>query len=330
MTLTNFPNGVSSFGVPMVGGIGGIPLTGTWWFCDYVNGSDGNEGTSAESPLKTIGEAHTRAVAGNNDVVVMIGNGSTTATQRLSSTLTWSKNATHLIGVTAPSRVFQRSRIAPLTTATTNINPLMTVSASGCIFSNFSFFQGIGQSATDEKLISITGDRNFFGDIHFEGMGATAGAARAGSWIISLDGGDENLFSHCAIGGDTIARSAANASVVITSASQRNSFEDCVFLMYPTANSPLFLDASLSGGLNGSTMWFRRCSFMGLLSASGGTQPAVTCTASSSLNGNIYFDQCTTVAAKWAAATAVVRVMGYATAATTGFNAGVFTPAADS
>ena len=65
MALTNFPNGVSSFGVPMIGGIGGIPLTGTWYFVNPAAGSDGNEGTSPESPFATIYQAYNKCVAGN-------------------------------------------------------------------------------------------------------------------------------------------------------------------------------------------------------------------------------------------------------------------------
>lgn len=333
MTYTNFPNGATSFGVPLIGGIGGIPLTGKWWFCDYANGSDGNatagsDGAGPDAPLKTIAYAYSIATAGRNDVIVIMGDGSTTASQRLTETLTWAKNATHLVGMTAPSMFAQRARITTLTTATTNITPLMTVSASGCIFSNFSFFQGVGEASTDEKLINISGSRNSFINVQFGGMGHANGAARAGSYVIGLTGGSENLFQGCAIGLETVARSAANASVKIVSASQRNIFQDCVFQMYPTANSPLFLDASLAGGLNGSTMIFRNCSFQGLLGASGGTQPSVTCTVSATVNGTIYFDHCTTVAAKYAAATALVKVAGYPQS--DGFDGGVFASAADS
>ncbi len=326
MAYTNFPDGASSFGVPLIGGVGGLPFNGNWFFCDAASGSDGNDGT-AGSPLASIDRAHTLATAGNNDVIVIMGDGSTTATQRLTSTLVWSKNATHLIGVTAPCMESQRARISTLTTATTNINPLMTISASGCMFANFSFFQGVGQSSTAEQLLNITGDRNYFWNVQFGGMGHANGAAQAGSYIIKFTDGDENTFEHCSIGLETIQRTAANSSVLVSTGSQRNIFRDCQFPMASGSTVPLYIDASESNALNGSSMTFWRCSFRNLMNITGAVQPAVTASVNASVNGTVYFDQCSTAAAKWAAATAEVKVTG---PASNGFSGGVFTNAADS
>jgi hypothetical protein len=253
MTYTNFPNGATSFGIPLVGGIGGIPFTGNWYFVDAAAGSDGNEGT-VDAPLQTIARAYALCTDGNNDVVALMGapltSAPTTGTFRLSATLTWAKSATHMIGITAPTRVGQRARIAPLTTATTNINPLFSVTAQGCVFANFSFFQGIGQASTDEQLATITGQRNYFWNVDFGGMGNAAGAARAGSYVILLNGAQENTFSRCTIGVDTIARTAANASVKCTTAATRNIFEDCLFPVYATAATPLVFDMSATGSID--------------------------------------------------------------------------------
>lgn len=316
MTTTNFPYGIAGSGVPLIGGINGIPLTGNWFFCDYASGSDGNGvvssayggGAGPDAPMKTIAAAHSLCLAGNNDVVVIMGDGSTTASQRLEATLTWSKNATHLIGITAPVMEAQRARITTLTTATTNINPLMTVSASGCIFMNFSFFQGVGQATTDEQLIDITGSRNYFGNVQFGGMGHANGAARAGSYCILLSGGGENLFEHCSVGLETIQRSAANANVRVRSGAQRNQFRDCEFPMAASATSPLYVDANASNALNGSTMKFTRCSFRALLNVSGAATPSTTSTVAADANGTIYYDNCTTIAGSWAATTELVQV----------------------
>ena len=310
-------------------GMAGLPLTtGNVFFADYANGNDGNDG-SAQFPYQTITAAYAACTAGKNDIVVMVGDGSTTATQRLTSSFTWAKNATHLVGITAPTKVAQRCRISTLTTATANINPLMTISGSGCIFSNFSYFQGVGEASTDEQLLDISGDRNWFGNIQFGGMGHANGGARSGSYIIKLNDGDENTFEGCVIGLETVARTAANASVVVATGSQRNQFLDCTFMMYDKTNTtPLFLDLSEANCLNGSSMTFRRCLFQNVTGLTGSVDPAVVATLNATINGLLVMDQCTTNATKWAAATTQMIISGYAIG--NGFSSGRFATAADS
>lgn len=299
-------SGLQVAGVPIITSGGAPFFTGTWYFCDYANGNDGNTGAS-DNPLKTIVEAHNRMTAGKNDVAIIVGDGSTTATQRLEASLTWSKNACHLIGMTAPVLENQRARISTLTTATVNINPLMTISASGCYFGNFSFFQGVGQSATDEQLLEITGDRNYFGNVQFGGMGAAAGAARAGSYCILFTDGDENLFEHCSIGLETIQRTTANASVRVRTGSQRNQFRDCQFVMAAADTAPLAVDANASNALNGSTMTFTRCLFRNLLNISAAATPAVVFTVAADVNGTIYLYDCAANASNWSANTVLIQ-----------------------
>ena len=198
MAYTNLiGDGWATNGVPLLPNIGTIPFTGRWIFVDAVNGSDGNEGT-AGNPVQTLAYAYSLMTEGNNDVVVLMQRpttaAATTGTFRLSASLTWAKSACHLIGMTAPTIIGQRARIAPLTTATTNLAPLMTISAQGCYFSNFSIFQGTGQAATAETVVDITGQRNYFGNVAFQGMGSANGAANSGSYDIYLNGGSENTF----------------------------------------------------------------------------------------------------------------------------------------
>ena len=56
-----------------LGSIAGIPFTGKYWFVDPVNGLDGNSGTSPTQALKTLYRAQFLAVAGRNDVVILMG-----------------------------------------------------------------------------------------------------------------------------------------------------------------------------------------------------------------------------------------------------------------
>ena len=64
MPLTNFPNGLTSFGIPVLGP-GALPLSGNAIFVSSVardGGADGNDG-SYSSPLLTFAQAIANAVA---------------------------------------------------------------------------------------------------------------------------------------------------------------------------------------------------------------------------------------------------------------------------
>lgn len=76
MGLTNFPNGLASFGLPVFPGAR-RPFTGTAYFvCNTTNfnGSNGNSGLSASQPFSTLAYAVTRVTANADDVIyVMAG-----------------------------------------------------------------------------------------------------------------------------------------------------------------------------------------------------------------------------------------------------------------
>lgn len=298
-------------GVPTMG-MAGLPLTnGRVIFCDAVNGSDGADG-QANAPVQTLTQAYSLATDGQNDVIVIIGDGSTAATQRLSSTLTWAKDATHLVGMTAPSMMAARARISTASGATTNVNPLVNVTAQGCIFANFSLFQGVGQAATDEQLWQESGQRNWYSRVGFGGMGSANGAARAGSYTLKLYGGSECLFESCYFGVDTQDRSAANSNVLLRKnassvASTRNIFRGCYFAMRATAGTPTFIDANESGGID-RFAWFENCKFNNF----GSSAVAAVVAFHASQGGYVVIDNCTAVACTdWTASdTSTVQIAG--------------------
>ena len=313
MPYTNFPDGVTSFGVPLPNG--GLPLfNGNIYFVDAVNGSDGNTG-QANNPFASIGQAYTKMVDGHNDVCVIVGDGSTAATQRLSATLTWAKDACHLIGMTAPVPIASRARISTASGATTNLSPLVTVTAQGCIFANFSVFQGVGQAATDEQCWLEQGQRNYYLNVHIGGIGSANGAARAGSYNLKLYGASELYFRNCTIGLDTTTRSAANSNVLLRKnasavASTRNIFENCYFPMMTSAATPIFIDANESGGIDRFAL-FKNCFFDNAVNS---TSTAITAAVAfhASQGGTVVMDNCTLVGANdyTASDTATVKVAG--------------------
>lgn len=68
MGLTAFPNGVSSFGIPVIGA-GPVLTVGNVFFVDSGIGSNGNAGTSPSKPFATIDYAIGRCTASNGDVI---------------------------------------------------------------------------------------------------------------------------------------------------------------------------------------------------------------------------------------------------------------------
>lgn len=72
MGLTKHPNGVSSFGIPVMGG-GTIPTTtGNFYFVHSSSGNNGNVGTEPAQPLATIDAAVGKCTASQGDVIIVM------------------------------------------------------------------------------------------------------------------------------------------------------------------------------------------------------------------------------------------------------------------
>ncbi len=225
MSLTNFPNGVTSFGAPVLPF--GVPFgpNSKAFFVDPANGKDGNNGLSPKEAVASIATAYAKTTNGNNDVIYFIGGA--TANQ-LTASLTWSNSYTHLIGLSTPlPGVGQRCRVTGGTA--TDLTSLVTFSGSGCLIANIQFYNGTDADA-DSGAVIVSGSRNAFINCFFAGMGHATPAARAGSYSLNVSG-SENLFERCSIGLDTIIRAAANAELLI-SGGTRNRFWDCEVLSY--------------------------------------------------------------------------------------------------
>jgi len=76
MPLTDFPNGISSFGVPVLGGGVSIPpTTGNVFFVDSganLASDDANQGTSPDLPFATIDYAIGQCTASNGDIILVM------------------------------------------------------------------------------------------------------------------------------------------------------------------------------------------------------------------------------------------------------------------
>lgn len=164
MGLTNFPNGISSFGVPVVGN--GIPATyGTVYFVDYDNGSDGNsvKSNSMTRPFKTIDKALDTVTTNKNDVIALSAN----STHVLTEMLTVSKNRVHFVGLDCAGRMYGQGAKVSL---------------------------GVTTAATDIATILNTGVRNSFRNIKFSNSNTVA----EGIYCF-VDGGEYMFMEGCEI-----------------------------------------------------------------------------------------------------------------------------------
>ena len=292
---------------------GGVPVpvafTGKAFFVEPVAGSDGNSGKSPDQAFKTLYKAHAACTAGQNDTVYLIGNGATTGTARLSTalaqsitpaatigTLVWSKNATHLIGVTSNS-ANPRARISNVTTETITTfasGNLVSVTAVGCYFSNFSVFQGFATGGASEIAWTDSGGRNMYEGVVLHGGGDTAATganvATMRSLLITGSTG-ENRFRGCTIGLDTLARSTGSFEMEIAAGSPRNIFENCNIETNAGAAGCTWLKIGASG--IDRYVAFRNCTFTNpTLGGAGATAMTTGFSINASCGGAVLLQNC--------------------------------------
>lgn len=139
--ITNFPNGVSSYGIPVNGSE--IPLTigvngvGKTFFVDPTNGSDGNDGRTPEKALSTFAQAVSLVTTNAQDVIAMSANSAHAVTSMSSI----SKNRMHIIGLDGRKGMGMgaRTRITMgVTTAATDLG-VMQNTGIGNTFSGLKF-----------------------------------------------------------------------------------------------------------------------------------------------------------------------------------------------
>ncbi len=214
-----------------------LPTQGNVFWVRPNTGSDSNDGLSSGQAFQTLLKAFQSCTANQNDVVFMCAESNTAArtTSYQAITLDWNKDLTHLIGINGGPFVGQRSRISNLSSAAA-LNPMVKVSANGCLFSGLELFQGTPASGTTSVCLQVTGQRNTFQNCQISGNGdltAVTDVAGTRSLLIS---GSENSFRGCYIGLDTVLRATQTSECEIT-AGARCSFEDCQFESYTSLST---------------------------------------------------------------------------------------------
>lgn len=143
--LTAHPNGISSFGVPVMGG-GTIPTTtGDYYFVDSGSGASSNDGKSPTRAFATIDQAVNAATASNGDVIIVMPGHAETIASATSLVL-------DVAGLTIIGLGHGRNRPVLSFSATASRIP---ISADNIYVSNLVF---LGAVADIVSGVTITGD----------------------------------------------------------------------------------------------------------------------------------------------------------------------------
>lgn len=261
--MTTFGDGVFQYGgmpvgagmLPLMGGGNGIGAK--VYFVDPANGSTGNDGLSPDAALVSIGAAYAKTIDKSGDTIYFLNDGNTSGSSREATLpITWSKDNVHLVGLCAPVGMSQRSRITPVSTAALTAVPVIDVTGNGNIFANLQIAHfGADTDGIATQGVAVSGARNYFHNVHIVGIVNNNSGDEAAAVDLLIDGGQENLFKHCTIGIDTVARSVANASIELTTQAARNVFEDCLLPMLADAGTPVFVKADGSTDLDRFTLF---------------------------------------------------------------------------
>lgn len=161
MSLTNFPHGITSFGIPQYGGL--PPTFGNVWFVDYGTGSDENPGTDPQTPLKTLSRAHALCTTNNNDYILIDGYSEIVETEMVDFT----KSRVHVFGCNGIPPGLGYGAGARITLGTTGV-------------------------AADIATIRNTGTRNTFTGIKFSNTSATTTCL-----YTVAEGGEYTRYNNC-------------------------------------------------------------------------------------------------------------------------------------
>lgn len=253
MGFTNFPNGVTSFGIPILGAQA-LSMPGTSYFVDSVNGSDGNTGKEMGKAFSTIAKAYSACTSGNNDVIYVIGNGTQYA---IASTLTWANTFTHMVGLTAPIPYGNRARLG----MSANMTSILTITGQGNIFSNFQIQHGRGTGTNLDNVI-VNSNRNYFWNVGFAGpLHATEGAAAYNELTLG-SGAQDNMFERCTFGQwSTVTAATTGYEIEFKGNNSVTTFKDCKIFTYSSSTSHILVAAGVNLGGEAALVTFEDCIF---------------------------------------------------------------------
>lgn len=286
---TNFPNGIASQGIPVIGG--GIPATfGDVWFVDYTNGSDDNSGKRKDKAFKTLNKAYDVATSGNDDMILMRAH---SASHVISEALDWSKSRIHVIGLDGGGRLIQQG-VKVSSSGTSTDAYVMKNTGTRNSFRNIKFIQA-STDASALTVLQMGGEGNLY-----ENVTATFGV------VDNLDGAttyevvcgeDSGTFINCEFGTETLLTSAARSVMAIDQVTtsqefKSNRFYGCNFVISSSETTATLLKVVATTDVLFSNN-FKDCTFVASIDSAGGVALAVAVKSVASLvKGTLNFHNC--------------------------------------
>jgi hypothetical protein len=238
---TNFPGGLSSQGVPLIGeGIGATfgntanAGSGRYFFVNPTTGSNGNTGLTMNRPFETIAKALSVTISNNHDTIVLSASSGHTQTTEIAVT----GSRTHFLGLDAVGRYLgARARVTMGVTTGTGIAVIKNTGVGNT-------FIGIKIDSAD----TLTSSKYAFADggeytrvinceiVHSGQLGVATAAPL-------LMNGDSAYYSGCAIGSLVHIWTDAGTCMLTTrttisgKVSRDSIMENCMFLLKTTSNT---------------------------------------------------------------------------------------------
>jgi hypothetical protein len=290
MGYTNFPNGLTSFGIPLVGS-GMIPTSpGKIFFVNYGTGSDANRGTDMSKPLKTVAYALSLCTSGNDDIIALTGS----ATHVLSAMLDVTKSRVHFVGIDGTNGRFygQNAKISlPVTTAATDVFCMKNTGVRNS-FTNIKF---ISDNTVAESLYCVGEGGEYAIYTNCEIYKSTD-LDVTGSAELVLNG-DSAQFIGCTIGSlaDTRVGAIIRAAVLLTKeivgtgkVTRDSVFDSCLFWIQAANAANRFVYGANATDVE-RMLLFRNCGFVNNLAGAGTPAQAIAMGATQTV-GNIVVD----------------------------------------
>lgn len=262
--------------------IAGVPelgaLVGNAYFLDPVSGNDANPGTRPDKAVKTWAVAYALLTANQHDVLFVL-DASSDLTIPSGGGITWAKDQTHLIGVSARQVTIQPATGQDLT-------PFVTWSADDCVCTNIKFLHAL-DSSDSEICFLLSGDYNKFKNVHFAGIGHATQGDDTGAASLSMSGALENDFLQCEIGLSTVARSGANTEILIAGTTKDNTFRQCKISALADNAGHYFVNASAAAADLLGLILFDQCVFANAPNVTGYTAMTTGFKLHASLTGTL-------------------------------------------